>query len=264
MVREREERGRDRDRRAKASEPRRDLEDEVRRQGEELRDLKAKLERSSKLTVFTARDAGEAKSALQVAVFLTGLFREHMQGILQTYQDARDQARDGGGVASASTGRVEPLKVLMYNGLIQHMVAYAEKICPEALTRCQEIAGFLAGSDITAISNTQRPPTTDAPWVLVITFAGSARGRSMRALWDTDEIQRLVSKKNGMWPELGVKPGTWRPTALYRDVAEDCGVPVKSQGKGKGQGKGPLQTGVKRRSESPDAREGIGFQRRRS
>ena len=98
--------------------PQRDhLEDEVRRKGEELRELKAKLERSSKLTMFTARDAGEAKAALQVAVFLTGLFREHMQGILRTYQDARDQAREGGGVASASTGHVEPLKVLMYNGL---------------------------------------------------------------------------------------------------------------------------------------------------
>ena len=87
---------------------------------------------------------------LQIAVFLTGLFREHMQGILKTYQDARDQARNGGGVVSATAWRVETLKVLMYNGLIQHMVAYAEKVCPEALARCQEIAGFLAGSDITA------------------------------------------------------------------------------------------------------------------
>ena len=262
MGREREDRGRDRDRRTKASERQRDhLEDEVRRQGEELRDLKEKLERSSRLTVFTARDAGEAKAALQIASFLTGLLREHMQGILKTYQAARDQARDGGGVASAGAGRVEPLKVLMYNGLIQHLVAYAEKVCPEALGRCQEIAGFLAGSDITAISNTQRPPNTDAPWVLVITFAGSARGRSMHALWDAEEIQRLVSKKNGIWPESGVKPGTWRPTTLYREVAEDAGVAVK--GKGKGQGKGQLHGGEKAKRKSGRARR-CRFQRRRS
>ena len=263
MGREREDWGRDRDRRTKTSEPQRDhLEDEVRRQGEELRDLKEKLERSSRLTVFTARDAGEAKASLQIAIFLTGLFREHMQWILKKYQVARDQARDGGGVASAGVGRVEPLKVLMYNGLIQHLVAYAEKVCPEALGRCQEIAGFPAGSDITAISNTQRLPSMDVPWMLVITFADSARGRSMRALWDAEEIQRLVSNRNGMWPEFGVKPGTWRPTTLYREVAEDAGVAVK--GKGKGQGKGQLHTGVKRQSESPATREGAGFQRRRS
>ena len=89
-----EERGRDRDRRAKQSEPRReDLEATVKRQGDELQDLRVQLQRTSKLTVFTARDMGEGKAALQIAVFLTGLFREHMQGILKTYQVARDQAR---------------------------------------------------------------------------------------------------------------------------------------------------------------------------
>ncbi|CAE7389814.1 unnamed protein product, partial [Symbiodinium sp. KB8] len=194
-----------------------DLEDTVRRQGEELQDLRTQLQRTSKLTVFTARDMGEAKAALQIAVFLTGLFREHLQGILQAYQTARDQARDGGGASSTGSARVEPLKVLLYNGMIKYLVEYAEKSFPAAVGKCQEIAGFLAGRDVLAIGNTNNPPQMDAPWVLIVTFSGSARGREMRALWDCEEIQAMAQKRGGLWPEFGIKPGSWRPSQLYSE-----------------------------------------------
>ena len=257
-----EDRGRDRDRRSKQSEPRReDLEDTVRRQGEELQDLRTQLQRTSKLTVFTARDMGEAKAALQIAVFLTGLFREHLQGILQAYQTARDQARDGGGASSTGSARVEPLKVLLYNGMIKYLVEYAEKSFPAAVGKCQEIAGFLAGRDVLAIGNTNNPPQMDAPWVLIVTFSGSARGREMRALWDCEEIQAMAQKRGGLWPEFGIKPGSWRPSQLYSEVASDAGLDFKGKGKSKGKVSGG--TGVKRRSETPDMRGGD-FSRRKS
>ena len=131
---------------------------------------------------------------------------------------------------------MEPLKVLLYNGMIKYLVEYAEKSFPAAVGKCQEIAGYLAGRDVLAVGNTNNPPQVDAPWVLIVTFSGSARGREMRALWDCEEIQTMTQKRGGLWPELGVKPGSWRPTQLYCEVASDAGVGNQGQGQGQGQG----------------------------
>ena len=60
----------------------------------------------------------------------------------------------------------------------------------------------------------------------------------------------MKQKRGGVWPEIGIKAGSWRPSQLYLEVASDAGVEVK----GKGKGKVPGVTGVKRRSESPDLR----------
>ena len=54
-----------------------------------------RLEKVAKLSVYTARDVGEMKSHLQIVLFVQGLAREVLAGVLRDYVDARDKVQSG-------------------------------------------------------------------------------------------------------------------------------------------------------------------------
>ena len=62
---------------------------------EKVTDLSERLNRTAELGLLTARDAGEARSALQVVFFLTGLTRERVKEVVSTYQADRDAVMAG-------------------------------------------------------------------------------------------------------------------------------------------------------------------------
>ena len=98
------------------------------------------------------------------------------------------------------------------------------------------------------IANLSRAPEDDRPWVLVTTFQFGASGQNLRRLW-LDPRLKPVFEKGGVWPELGMREGTWRPGKLRQAVCEDLEIPAEGHGKGK-QSSG---SGLKRKSETPEA-----------
>ena len=132
MPKDRDERGRDhrwRPEEEGRGREREDLEQLVRQQGEA----------SPSLSLETSEN-GSRRYRLQIAVSLTGHFREHMRPILKTCQYARDAARDAASGLGSSAGRERPLKVQMYSACVKYMLEYASNRFPQAQGRCEEIA----------------------------------------------------------------------------------------------------------------------------
>ena len=189
-----------------------------------------RLEKVAKLSVYTARDVGEMKSHLQIVLFVAGVLRD--------YVDARDKIQSG------VVEKGPPLKCRIYDAVTQYLVEPARQISQECGAKTEELCGFKAQFDVVAVSNCQKPPEdTGRPWVLVVTFAGSDRGRTMRALWGNQALQPLFRKRDGAWPDVGAKAGTYCMGQMTQEVASEAGM---DYGKGCGKGKG-----VRRRSESP-------------
>ena len=234
-------RGRDRDR-PRPSEPRpgdgdsSGLREVVDSHGAELQDLRGRVERVGMLSLQSSRDAGELRAGLQAVFFLTGQARERVMGVLKDYNAGREAVRTG----AADKG--PPLKVLLYEAVLGQVHDYSERRTGGPIEKVSTLKSLGAAWGISAISNATRPPDGDRPWTLVVTFANNECGRRLRDLWGADELKPLWQKVGNNWPEVGFKPGAWRPGRVYQAVAEDCGVPVKGKGKG----------GVKRQSESPE------------
>ena len=211
---------------------------------EKVVDLGQRLDRTAQLGLLTARDAGEARSALQVVFFLTGLARDRVKEVVTGYQADRDAVMAG--------TRDLPLKLRIYESILKNMVDVASRKGAEAAGVARELEQLGFQSGIAAVANAQKAPTDDRPWILVVTFSHGELGQKLRNLWCSSALKPVFAKQGGNWPELGLREGTWKPGKLYSAVAEDVGFTLK--GKSKGKGNGGVASGIKRQSESPPGR----------
>ena len=100
---------------------------------EKLTDLNARLNRTAQLGLLTARNAGEARSALQVVFFLTGLTRERVKEVVSNYQADRDA------VMARTRDKGLSLKLRIYDAILKRMMETTGQKGGEALEVAKEI-----------------------------------------------------------------------------------------------------------------------------
>ena len=244
MARERDRR--DRDRPDKDRDRGRDTRssvnaDDVDQLRSQLEEVSGKLERTSQLAVQASRDSGEARSGQQIVLFESGLLRSRLKEVLAVYQSDREAVMNG------TKEKGKPLKLLVYDALLGALSEAAARQGTEASTAAEELVALGSTVGISAISNLSRAPEDDRAWVLVTTFQFGATGQKLRSLWLDPRLRPVFAKKGGVWPELGMREGTWRPGRLHQAVCDDLGIPAK------GKGKQSTGSGLKRKSETPEA-----------
>ena len=126
-------------------------------------------------------------------------------GVLKDYNAGREAVR----TATAEKG--PSLTVLLYEAVLGQVHDYSERRTGGPIEKVSTLKLLGAAWGISAISNATRPPDGDRPWTLVATFANNECGRRLRDLWQADELKPLWQKVGGNWPEVGFKPGAWRP-----------------------------------------------------
>ena len=131
---------------------------------------------AAQLGLLTARDAGEAQSALQIVFFLTGLTRDWVKEVVTGYQDDRDA------VMAGTRKKGLPLNFRMYESILKSMVDVASKMGAEAAGVARELEQLGFQSGIAAVANAQKAPT-DRPWILVVTFSHGELGQKLRNFW---------------------------------------------------------------------------------
>ena len=195
------------------------IRNELRQVRDELSSHDQRIAHVGRLAVQTASDFGHHRAALQVVLFLAGNVRTQCTGIVADYQDKREDVRSG------RVGKGDPLKVLLYRHLVQSLHATAEAKCPQAREATQALVDTPSNLGLAAIGNSQKPTDSD-PWIMVLTFAPSDEGRRLRQLWSNPLLLPLFAKKDRTWPDIGCKPGRFRPNNVLSNVAADLGMPL--------------------------------------
>ena len=202
--------------------------------------VKERLTRTSQLALQASKDAGEVRAAHQLVVFAKGRVREQLKEVVALYQSDRDA------VVQGLKEKGLRLKVRLYEALLNKLAEFAATKRAEATAVAQELTDLGANATLSSVTNGNRPPEGDVPWVLVLTFSYTELGQKAKRLWCSSQLRPVFAKTGGGWPELGIREGNWRPGKLHQSVAEDLGLPPKGKGKGLSG-----TAGVKRQSESP-------------
>ena len=104
----------------------------------------------------------------------------------------------------------------------------------------------LLSTPISAVEAVQyRIPSepSDLPFIFTMLFKPNLEGLAARAALDSASVCNAIAKRNGTWPELGIKAGRFRPGQLHSEVLQGLGhsqdeISDFFKGKGKGRGKG--------------------------
>jgi hypothetical protein len=248
--------------------------------------LRARTKELARLTVFTARQAGETATLRHACVYLRGQARDTFAAAFQRYKEESAARKDG---AAEPEGDFLTWKYIFWAGLVEwsqttaaaHPEAAAEPAgMPGASSGGASVSGgrptlleaarILAGLpprealDHVTWHGDGTPSTGERPWAATLAFQLTPTGLQARALL-LGPLLPLWRKAGGGAADVVCAPDRYADRALTRSAAEWAGVPPKGRGKGGKGGQGgkggsaPAQ--AKRRS--PDPGPGRGARPRR-
>ena len=207
--------------------------------------LAAQLERVAAVAVRASSDAGEARADLQLVFFLQGCIRTKVMETLASYNSERPGILDG------SRDKGPPLKCRIYEDLLAATLDQGAGQ-PTAVQALAALKDYPTGPAAIHSVGHLGKPREDAPWIAPVQFTGSSVGRRLRELWADPHLGCVFSKGPNGWPDLGCKPGRYRPSRATEQVCADFGLRVP--GKGGGKGKTTRVSPKRSASDAADAR----------
>ncbi|CAE7400648.1 unnamed protein product, partial [Symbiodinium microadriaticum] len=120
---------------------------------EQVVQVKERLTRTSQLALQASKDAGEVRE------------------VVALYQSDRDA------VVQGLKEKGLPLKVRLYEALLNKLAEFAATKGAKATAVAQELTDLGANTTLSSVTNGNRPPEGDVPWVLVLTFSYTELGQ---------------------------------------------------------------------------------------
>ena len=200
-----------------------------------LSGVEAPLHNVQQLANATAKGVGKDRAQRQQVCFCQGGFRAAVEEALQRWQDgAREVKAEGAGSAStaAPANRPTPFKFQFFKLLVGQLETQG---LDEQVAR--GLKDLRVEETVEALQFREPPDDVSKAWVTVLLFRATWSGYSACTLLSSPTVRQVVAKRDGSYPEVGLRTGRFLPGPHQRKVLRILATPPKRSGAGsRGQG----------------------------
>ena len=203
-----------------------------------LTKVEKQLQGVAQLAAMSAKGQGKERAGRLVLVFCASGFKERVLELLRNWEVGAAAARhaaeggktgvvagaaSGGEAGSSSAGREvaaerpPPLKFQLWGAMVAQLVAQGVE---------EPVKTTLLSTPVSAVEAVQyRIPEepNDSPFIFTMLFKPNLEGLAARAALDSVTVRNAIAKRNGSWPDLGIKAGRFRPGQLHSEVLQGLG-----------------------------------------
>ena len=168
-----------------------------------------------------SKGCGEDRAQRQQVCFCQGGFRAAVEEALQRWQDgAREVKAEGAGSAStaAPANRPTPFKFQFFKLLVGQLGTQG---LDEQIAR--GLKDLRVEETVEALQFREPPDDVSKTWVIVLLFRATWSGYSAWTLLSSPTVRQVVAKRDGSYPEVGLRTGRFLPGPHQRSVLEDLG-----------------------------------------
>ncbi|CAE6970006.1 unnamed protein product [Symbiodinium sp. CCMP2456] len=182
--------------------------------------VEAALQNVQQLANATAKGVGKDRALRQQVCFCQGGFRATVEEALQRWQDgAKEVKAEGSASASAAAApRPLPFKFQFFSLVVGQLEE--QGMDAEVARGLKELR---PEETVEALQFKEPPEDVSKAWVVVLLFKATWSGMSAWALLNSPPIKKVVAKRDGAYPQLGLRQGRFVPGPIQRRVLEDLG-----------------------------------------